>query len=108
VAGGTPAREVQQDCAADDAVFFEVLDSEDVGLGLGFWAVAGDVREGGVVVETLGFLVAEVAEAVPLGGGLGVEVPGVVVDYARFLLVDVFLEDLAAEEGAVAWLGGSG
>lgn len=45
------------------------------------------------------------AEAVPLGGGLGVEVPGVVVDYTRFLLVDVLFENLASEEGAVAWEG---
>lgn len=47
-------------------------------------------------------MVAEVAEAVPLGGGLGVEVPGVVVDYTGFLLVDVLFENLASEEGAVA------
>lgn len=39
-----------------------------------------------------------------MGGGLGVEVPGVVVDYAGGFLVDVFFEGLAAEEGAVAWV----
>lgn len=44
------------------------------------------------------------AEAVPLAGGLGVEVPGVVVDYAWFLLVDIFLENLTAEEGSLTWV----
>lgn len=82
------------------------MDAQDirlwcVGAG-GFGRCAGDVGECGVVVEALGFLVAEVAETVPLGGGLGVEMPGVVVDYSGLFLVDIFFEDLAAEEGAVA------
>ena len=102
--GGCPAREVEQDATADNAVFFEVLDPEDVGLGLGAWCGAGDVIDRGVVVEALRGLVAEVAEAIPLRGGLRVEVPCVVVDYAWFLLVDVLLEDLAAEEGPLAFI----
>ena len=72
-------------------------------MRFGSLGLAGDVLDCGVVVEALGLLVAEVPEAVPLRGRLRVEVPGVVVDYSREFLVDVFLEDLAAEEGAVAW-----
>lgn len=104
MAGGCPAREIEKDAAADDAVFFEVLDPEDVGLGLGAWRGAGDVVDCCVVVEALRRLVAEMAEAVPLRGGLCVEVPCVIVHYAWFLLVDVLLEDLAAEEGALAFI----
>jgi len=98
-----PPCEIDQDAAADDAVFLEVLYAQDVRLGLGALGRPRYVLDGGVVVESLRGLVPEMAEAVPLGGGLCVEVPGVVVDYAGFLLVDVFLEDLTAEEGAVAW-----
>ena len=42
------------------------------------------------------------AEAVPLCATLGVEGPDVVVDDAWRLLVDLFVEGLAAEEGEVA------
>jgi len=98
-----PPREVEQHAAPHDPVFLQVLHAQDVRLRARALGRAGDVLDRRVVVEALGCLVAEVAEAVPLRGGLRVEVPGVVVDYAGLLLVDVFFEDLAAEEGAVAW-----
>jgi len=84
-------------------VFLEVLHPENVGLGFRAVGCAGDVLDCGVVIEALSLLVAEMAEAVPLGGRLSVEVPGVVVDYAGGFLVDVLLEDLAAEQGPVTW-----
>ena len=82
-----------------------------------------DVVHRDAVVELLLLLVGEVAEAIPctlsspissgprgtegeqglglrtLTTALGVEGPGVVVDDARVLLVDVLVEGLAAEEG---------
>ena len=61
-----------------------------------------DVGHGGVVIEALGLLVREVAEPVPLGGGLGVEGPFVVVDEPGAFLVDFFVENLALEEGPAA------
>lgn len=61
-----------------------------------------DVGHGGVVVEALGLLVREMAESVPLGRGLGVEGPFVVVDETGTFLVDFFVEGLALEERAAA------
>jgi len=94
-----PAREVDQYSSPDDAVGGEVLDPE------GFVAGVPDGGEGGVVVEARGALVAEVAEAVPLRGGLRVEGPDVVVNDAGGLLVEVLVEGLAGEEGGVVALG---
>lgn len=60
-----------------------------------------DVLERDAVVELGFFLVGEVPKAVPLAAGLRVELPDVVVDYAGWFLVDVFVEDLTAEEDEV-------
>ena len=54
------------------------------------------------VVEYCFLLVAEVAKAVPLAGGLRVERPDIIVDDPGCLLVDLFVELLAAEEWEVA------
>ena len=62
---------------------------------------AVDLIEGDTVVEALLALVAEMPQAVPLAGRLGVEGPDVVVDDARGLLVEVLRKGLAAEEGLV-------
>ena len=89
---------VQQDPAADDPLLAPGADAVDGAMG-GFAVGAVDVVEGDAVVEDLFFLVAEVAQAVPLGGGLGVEGPDVVVYYARGFLVEGLVERLAVEEG---------
>lgn len=91
---------VEQDAAADDALLAPGADAVDVGSLLAVCAV--DVVEGDAVVELGFFLVAEVAQAVPLGGRLRVEGPDVVVDDAGRFLVDFLVESLPAEEGEVA------
>lgn len=91
---------VEEDSSAyDSSTFCPGADSIVVGLLNAISAV--DFIECDAVVEDLLFLVAEVSEAVPLGGGLGVEGPDVVVYDSRWLLVDVLFEGLAAEEGDV-------
>lgn len=63
---------------------------------------AMDIIERQPIIELGLLLVSEVAQAIPLRRRLGVEGPDVVVDDARRLLVDFFVELLAAEEGQVA------
>ena len=65
-----PSSKVDQDPSADDALFLEVVDAEKV---LGPIGTLVDVIHGGVVIEELGPLVAEVAEPIPLGRGLRIE-----------------------------------
>lgn len=74
VGGETPGFVVEEDAAADDALFAPGADA----IGVGMWGV--DVGLGDAVVELGGGLVGKVAEAVPLGGGLRIECPDVVVD----------------------------
>ena len=76
-----------------------------MGLGFGSVGCARDIGDRGVVVESLGLLIPEVPEAVPLRGGLRVEVPGVVVDDAGMFLVYVLSEGMAGEEGVRTWDG---
>lgn len=67
--GGCVRRVVEEDAASCDAACrVPVVDAEGRGGGFG-----GDVGACGAVVPELLFLVAEVAEAVPLGAALGVE-----------------------------------
>jgi hypothetical protein len=59
------------------------------------------VVHGRVVVEPAGFLIAKVAEAVPLRRRLGVEGPCVVIDNPVTLLVDILVEGLTAKKWLV-------
>jgi hypothetical protein len=60
-----------------------------------------NVVECDTVIELGFFLVGEMSKAIPLAAGLRVELPDVVVDYTGWFLVDVFVEDLTAEENEV-------
>ena len=88
---------IEQYPAADDPLFAPGADAVHVAARLAFGAV--DVVERDAVVEDLLLLVAEVAQAVPLRGRLGVEGPDVVVDDSGGFLVELLVEGLAAEEG---------
>lgn len=50
------------------------------------------------VVEDFLFLVPEMTEAVPLTRALRIERPDIIVHDARWLLVDVLVKELTAEE----------
>lgn len=80
------------------------LDAVDGGL-LAVAVPAVDVVKGDAVVELGLLLVAEVAQAIPLAGDLGVEGPDVVVDDARGLGEEVLVEELALEEARLLALG---
>ena len=90
---------VEENPAADDTLLGPGVDAIDVGFLYAVGAV--DMVKGDAVVEFGFSLVPEMPEAVPLGGGLGVEGPDVVIYNARGFLVDFFVELLAAEEGEV-------
>lgn len=100
--GLAPAGEINKDATADDAMLFEVLHTQDVGSGLALARRASYVFNGGVIVEALSGLVAEMPKPVPLRAGLCVEVPGVIMYDAWLLLIDVLFEDLASEEWPAA------
>jgi hypothetical protein len=58
------------------------------------------------IIKQFLFLVSEMAETVPLAGGLGVECPDVVVYGSRWFLIYIFMEELAAEEGCFLGIEG--
>lgn len=94
-----PPPEIDEHASAHDpAALHGALDAQDIRVRFALVACAGDVLDGGVVVEARGLLVAKVPQPVPLRGGLRVERPRVVVHDPRLLLVHVLLEHLPAEQ----------
>ena len=88
---------IEQHPAPNYSLLAPRADSVDIAARLAIRPV--NIIERDAVIEHFFFLVAEVAQAVPLRGGLGVEGPDVVVDDARRFLVKLLVEGLAAEEG---------
>lgn len=60
--------------------------------------LAVDIVQGNTIIEDFLFLVTEVAEAVPLARRLRIECPDIIVDDARWFLIDVLVKELTAEE----------
>lgn len=93
----SPLMVIKQHAPSNNTLLAPRADTVDVAARLAVSPV--NIIQRDAVVEHFLLLVAEVPQAVPLGGGLRVEGPDVVVDDAWRFLVELLVEGLAAEEG---------
>lgn len=50
------------------------------------------------IIEDFLFLISKMAKSVPLTGRLSIECPDIIVDDARWFLINILVKELAAEE----------